>query len=749
MGPRSMTARGRAARRSAVASVAFAAVVYAGMLAGGPFRLVPDAIAKQVTAPAPTTNAVTWHNNVGAAHSPVVERMLAGRAGAAEAATRTAVPAGEALGVDVSSLNHQGGAPIDWAEVAAAGYKFAFIKATEGSYYQNPYYASDAAAARAAGLFTAAYHFAIPNNSSGTLQADLALDAAGDPASDGTTLPMILDAEYDPYVQYDGTNECYGLSKTAMAAWIGAFATEVIRRTGEAPVIYTTSDWWKKCTGNSSAFGADPLWIASWGKPATVPPSWTAFTYWQFSSTARVPGISVKTDVSYFSPATLAAAEPAEESNMVGAAVSLPVRSLAATAGNTISYSAAGLPTGLTIDPQTGVITGPLPGTAESFPVAVKLTGPAAQTQTLNFTWQIHGPVSLTGPGQQAGRAGSPVSLQLAATDGLAGCSLNFTAVGLPPGLTIGPCGRITGQPYRPGSYQPIVTVSDSASPAPAQAKFRWTISSPSVVTAGKIHLAVGGTAMCLADRPGASGTAVKVWACEKSAGQRWNLFKNGSIEQSGKCLDAITLADGSPYVAFRSCTGSIGQIWQQVAQGGLASAQTGQCLTEPKVKPTDGAAIGLADCAGISRQAWTLPPGPLAPGIPGQCLTKVSASSGHAAHVILTTCRGTRAQNWLVTPTGAIRFANLCLDAGTAPAAGTPVTLTTCRARPSQQWQPLPALATTASTVATTTGSTGTFLVSPAAGLCFNASAIGRAASPLTLTYCSIGYPRETWRTS
>lgn len=745
-------ARARAARRAAVASVAVAAVVYGAVHLGGSFRPMPDAVAARTAARAatPATAWMAWRRNVAATHSPTVERMLAGRTGAQAAATaKAAAPAGEALGVDVSSFNHPGGAPITWANVAAAGYKFAFIKATEGSYYENPYYASDAAAARAAGLFTAAYHFAIPNNSSGTLQGDLAVDAAGDPASGGTTLPLILDAEYDPYVSFDGTNECYGLSPAAMVAWIGAFAAEVTRRIGQRPAIYTTSGWWNTCTGNSSAFSADPLWIASSVKPASVPPSWKAFTYWQFTSTATVPGISTQTDASYFSPATLAAAQPAVQSRNVGAGVTLAMRSLAATAGNTISYSALDLQPGLALDQHTGVISGLLPRTPASFAVAVSLAGPAGQAQDLTVTWHVHGTVQLVWPGRQTTRAGNAVSLQLTAHDGLTGCSLTFAASGLPPGLTIGACGRITGSPYRPGRYQPRVTVRDSGSLALATTTFRWTISSPPVVTAGKIRLALGGNAMCLADLPSSAGPTAKVWRCGKSAGQGWSLAENGTIEQSGKCLAAVTLADGSPAVGLRSCTGRTAQIWQQVAQGGLASAQTGQCLTEPKISPPDGTTVTLAGCSGIARQAWTLPPGPLAPGISGQCLAKVAASGGKPAHTVLTRCQTASSQNWVITPAGAIEFGRLCLDAGTATAPGAPVRLTSCGNRPGQQWQPLPALATTPSTVASTTGSTGTFLVNPATGLCLDVAATGTATSPLTLAYCSIGYPRQTWRTS
>ncbi len=57
--------------------------------------------------------------------------------------------------------------------------------------------------------------------------------------------------------------------------------------------------------------------------------------------------------------------------------------------------------------------------------------------------------------------------------------------------------------------------------------------------------------------------------------------------------------------------------------------------------------------------------------------------------------------------------------------------------------------MATTASTAASTTGSTGTFLINPATGRCLDVPVAGPATPPLTLAYCSTGYPRQTWRTS
>lgn len=42
-------------------------------------------------------------------------------------------------------------------------------------------------------------------------------------------------------------------------------------------VIYTTTDWWTTCTGNSAAFAStNPLWIARYASTiGTLPAGWS------------------------------------------------------------------------------------------------------------------------------------------------------------------------------------------------------------------------------------------------------------------------------------------------------------------------------------------------------------------------------------------------------------------------------------------------------------------------------------------
>lgn len=62
-------------------------------------------------------------------------------------------------GIDVSSWQHEDGQPINWDAVYEDGYRFAVVKATQGTSYVNPWVARDLSDASAAGLLLGAYHY--------------------------------------------------------------------------------------------------------------------------------------------------------------------------------------------------------------------------------------------------------------------------------------------------------------------------------------------------------------------------------------------------------------------------------------------------------------------------------------------------------------------------------------------------------------------------------------------------------------
>lgn len=180
-------------------------------------------------------------------------------------------------GIDVSS--HQRN--VNWQSYWDQGKRFAYVKATEGTSYRNPYFAQQYNGSYGIGMIRGAYHFARPNVSSGAVQANYFVDHGGGWSADGKTLPGALDIEYNPY---GGT--CYGLSAAGMVAWIKEFSDTYHARTGRWPTIYTTTNWWSRCTGNQGDFSStNPLWVARYAHaPGALPFRWRIYTFWQYSS---------------------------------------------------------------------------------------------------------------------------------------------------------------------------------------------------------------------------------------------------------------------------------------------------------------------------------------------------------------------------------------------------------------------------------------------------------------------------------
>ncbi|MFJ3310211.1 lysozyme [Streptomyces sp. NPDC086549] len=212
----------------------------------------------------------------------VAALTIAGTALAESPASAAGLPKGH----DVSA--HQKN--VDWAGSKAKGARFVYIKATESTNYRNPYFTQQYNGSRDAGLIRGAYHFALPDKSSGAAQAAYFVRNGGTWTADGRTLPPALDIEYNPY---DRKHQCYGLSKAKMVGWIKAFSDELKRETGRRPVIYTTTHWWNACTGGSSAFAANhALWIARHGSPdaGPLPAGWSFWTFWQYDNGGSLPG---------------------------------------------------------------------------------------------------------------------------------------------------------------------------------------------------------------------------------------------------------------------------------------------------------------------------------------------------------------------------------------------------------------------------------------------------------------------------
>jgi GH25 family lysozyme M1 (1,4-beta-N-acetylmuramidase) len=193
--------------------------------------------------------------------------------------------AGAIDGPDVSSYQHPYGAPIKWAAVKAAGKEFALVKATEGTSYKNPWFATDYSRIRRVGMVRGSYHFArpaYPIAATATAQARYYARRLGTSTRMSRTLPPALDLEMTG-----------GLSRGALVTWAQTFLLTVRRLTGRTPMIYTYPSFWTSSLADPVALARFPLWMASYSSGVG-----SSATLWQYTSTARVRGIRGSVDMS-------------------------------------------------------------------------------------------------------------------------------------------------------------------------------------------------------------------------------------------------------------------------------------------------------------------------------------------------------------------------------------------------------------------------------------------------------------------
>jgi len=181
------------------------------------------------------------------------------------------------LGIDVAS--YQGN--VNWSSWWSKGKKFAYVKATEGTSYRNPYFSQQYTGSYKVGMVRGAYHFARPDSKDASDQAAYFVKHGGGWSADGRTLPGALDIEDN----YTGGDRCWGRGKSGNALYIKNFSDTYHSLTGRWPVIYTNLSFWKACVATWAFSGRSPLWIAYWSsnQPSSLIGGWNYWTFWQYS----------------------------------------------------------------------------------------------------------------------------------------------------------------------------------------------------------------------------------------------------------------------------------------------------------------------------------------------------------------------------------------------------------------------------------------------------------------------------------
>jgi O-glycosyl hydrolase len=156
------------------------------------------------------------------------------------------------------------------------------------------------------------------------------------------------------------------------------------------------------------------------------------------SFTASIPARSLVTYVvgtSGTTGNTVTVTNPGNQTGMAGTAASLQVHATDSASGQTLSYSATGLPAGLSIAPGTGLISG-TPTTAGTSTVTVTATDGTGASGSATFTWTISSSggaacqVTYTTQSQWAGGFVAGVTIANTGTSPINGWTLKFAFTG-------------------------------------------------------------------------------------------------------------------------------------------------------------------------------------------------------------------------------------------------------------------------------------------------------------------------------
>ena len=190
-------------------------------------------------------------------------------------------------GIDVS--NWQG--TIDWNAVKGAGYEYAFMKATQGTWFIDKTFDTFRQGAKDAGLKVGYYHYFEPGEDPDA-QAKYFCDKIGKVEPDA--LRLVIDAEGDAWTKY---------SADQRVQMVDDFLKGVQKRIGVTPevCIYCSPNFADELLVNSPKLKDYSLWIANYNvNEPRLPGPWDKWDFWQYTSKGKVPGIKGSVDLDVF-----------------------------------------------------------------------------------------------------------------------------------------------------------------------------------------------------------------------------------------------------------------------------------------------------------------------------------------------------------------------------------------------------------------------------------------------------------------
>jgi subtilase family serine protease len=313
---------------------------------------------------------------------------------------------------------------------------------------------------------------------------------------------------------------------------------------------------------------------------------------------------------------------------------------LTASAGTGLTYTATGLPIGLSLS-SAGVLSGEPTSCPASTPtVTARDANNATGTLSLPITISGQTAITVTAPASQSWSEGSAISnLTVHATE-CSGQTDSFSATGLPTGVTISSAGVISGTPTVTGSGTATITAQDGSG-ASGSANFSYNIPTVVTVTSPGAQSWTANTAI----------NSLTVHASDTGQGQTLTFSATGlpaglSISSSGVITGKPTAAgSGTATVTAHDTSGGSGSATFNytvvapvvtVASPGAQTWTQGSAISSLTIHASDSSsdpltfsAIGLPAGLSIASSTGVISGTPTTPGSGSVTVTARDTSGG------------------------------------------------------------------------------------------------------------------------
>lgn len=189
-------------------------------------------------------------------------------------------------GIDVARFQTS----LDWGAARASGVNFAFIKATEGGDRLDPMFGNHWDGAGRAGVARGAYHFyyfcTTPEKQASWFIQNV-------PKTPGM-MPPVLDMEWNPFSPTCTLRPPAETVRSNMQVFMRLLAAHYAQR----PIVYTTPEFYAE-NGLGQMQGVE-FWLRSTAVHPNERYPNERWSFWQYTSTGRVPGASGDIDINVY-----------------------------------------------------------------------------------------------------------------------------------------------------------------------------------------------------------------------------------------------------------------------------------------------------------------------------------------------------------------------------------------------------------------------------------------------------------------